>query len=47
MTIVIPASAMKYYDIGTKDWKAEPGKFLVFVGSSSRDIRLTGGFELK
>jgi beta-glucosidase len=38
---------LAFYDIVKKDWGAEPGKFQVLVGSSSRDIRLMGGFELK
>ncbi len=39
--------AMKFWDVCTDSWKAEPGKFTIFVGSSSRDIRLRGNFILK
>ncbi|MBN2201964.1 glycoside hydrolase family 3 C-terminal domain-containing protein [bacterium] len=40
-------SALSFWDPASKDWKAEPGRFKVLVGSSSRDIRLEGGFELE
>jgi len=39
--------ALAFYDIVKKDWVTEPGKFQMLLGSSSRDIRLRGGFELK
>jgi beta-glucosidase len=37
---------MSYYDSAVHDWVAEPGRFTVLVGASSRDIRAKGGFEL-
>lgn len=40
-------SAMSYYSTAKKDWLTEPGQFDVLVGSSSRDIRLTGSFDLE
>ncbi len=39
-------SAMSYYSTAKHEWVAEPGTFEVLVGASSRDIRLTGKFEL-
>jgi beta-glucosidase len=39
-------SALSYFDPAKKAWVAEPGAFEVQVGSSSRDIRLKGTFEL-
>ncbi|NIA31401.1 MAG: glycosyl hydrolase, partial [Actinobacteria bacterium] len=39
-------NALSFYDVKTDKWKAEPGKFNVLLGSSSRDIRLTGEFSL-
>ena len=47
VTMILQSRDMAFFDIGTDDWKTEPGKFLVYIGSSSRDIRLTGAFELK
>lgn len=47
VTFVLDKSALAFYDIVTQNWIAEAGKFQVLVGSSSRDIRLVGGFELK
>jgi beta-glucosidase len=35
-----------FYDTNQKKWVAEPGQFKVLVGSSSRDIRLTGSFNI-
>lgn len=47
ISLTVQPKDMKFFDINTHDWKAEPGKFNVYVGSSSRDIRLKGSFTLK
>jgi beta-glucosidase len=39
--------AMAFYSAAKKDWLAEPGQFDVLVGSSSRDIKLKGSFNLQ
>jgi beta-glucosidase len=39
--------AMAFYSTAKKDWIAEPGQFDVLVGSSSRDIKLKGWFNLQ
>jgi beta-glucosidase len=39
--------AMSFYSTARKDWVAEPGRFEVLVGASSRDIRLKATFELE
>jgi beta-glucosidase len=39
--------AMAFYSTAKKDWVAEPGQFDVLVGSSSRDIKLKGSFNLQ
>jgi beta-glucosidase len=36
----LPADAFKFYDVGSKTWKLEPGYFEIMVASSSRDVRL-------
>jgi beta-glucosidase len=40
-------SAMAYYSTAKRDWVEAPGQFDVLVGSSSRDIRLKGSFDLE
>ena len=37
---------LSFYDETIHDWKLENGEFIVFVGSSSRDIRLNKSFEI-
>ncbi|MEN6387200.1 MAG: glycoside hydrolase family 3 C-terminal domain-containing protein [Phycisphaerales bacterium] len=38
--------ALSFYDAANSRWYAEPGVFRADVGSNSRDIRLSGSFEL-
>jgi beta-glucosidase len=40
-------SALAFYSTAKKDWVAEPGKFEVLVGGSSRDLKLKGTFDLE
>jgi beta-glucosidase len=35
-----------YYSIERRGWQVDPGSFGILLGSSSRDIRLTGSFEV-
>jgi hypothetical protein len=37
---------LSFYDPAQKQWVAEPGEFVVLIGSSASDIRLSGKFEL-
>lgn len=46
VTLTITPDALAYYDTLKHTWVAEPGEFEVLVGSSSRDIHLTGTFAL-
>jgi beta-glucosidase len=46
VTVTLDSGAFQYYDEAKKQWVLEPGKFDVLVGSSSRDIRLTGDVTL-
>jgi beta-glucosidase len=38
--IKLPPSALAYYDVNSKKWKAEAGDYEIQVGNSSRDDRL-------
>ena len=42
VAIRLDANAFTYYDVSHARWTVEPGQFEILVGSSSRDIRLTG-----
>ena len=39
--------ALAFYDDAQKRWVVEPGEFEVLVGASSRDIRLSGKFQVE
>jgi beta-glucosidase len=45
--ICLDARSFQFYNPDLKQWMSEPGKFEVLVGSSSRDIRLSGEIEMK
>ena len=47
VTFLLDKSALSFYDVESKKWIAESGKFNVLVGSSSRDIRLRKTFRLE
>ncbi len=44
--ITLNNEAFRYYDDTKSEWVLEPGKFEILVGSSSRDIRLSGDVEM-
>ena len=46
VTIRLDRRAFSFYDVGKKNWSAEPGEFSLLVGASSDDIRLEGSFTL-
>ncbi len=46
VTIALDPRSLSFYDPYRKSWVAEPGKFEILVGSSSRDIRARVSFEL-
>ena len=39
MQIPLGATAFRYWDVETHAWRADPGRYEVLVGASSRDIR--------
>lgn len=42
----LPRRAFSYYNVAKQQWKADNGEYVIMVGSSSRDIRLTQSFQL-
>jgi beta-glucosidase len=38
---------LAYFDVVGHQWKADPGRFLIEIGASSRDLRLAAPFELR
>jgi beta-glucosidase len=42
VTLTLTEDAFQFYDEEKKQWVLEPGRFMVLVGNSSRDIKLTG-----
>lgn len=47
VTFTITADDLKYFDDARHEWVVEPGKFTLYIGSSSTDIRTKGSFTLK
>jgi beta-glucosidase len=45
-TVTLDRRAFSYYDVATKQWRADPGEFNVLVGRSSQDIELHGSVML-
>jgi beta-glucosidase len=45
--VLLDARAFSYWDVATHQWKAAPGDYQIFVGASSRDIRLKGRVTLQ
>lgn len=46
VSVTLGENAFAYYDVGTRSWVAEKGEYKILVGRSSRDIPLTGDFQL-
>ncbi|NDV82556.1 glycosyl hydrolase [Bacteroides sp. 51] len=44
---IIMPDDLKFYDDKREEWIAEPGKFNVYIGTSSTDIRSAVGFNLQ
>lgn len=44
ISFALEARAMSEWNLATKAWQVVPGKFAVYVGASSQDIRLKGSF---
>lgn len=46
VTFTVTPEDLQFYDDKAACWKSEPGKFKLYIGSSSTDIRATVNFEL-
>ncbi|MFP4053176.1 MAG: glycoside hydrolase family 3 C-terminal domain-containing protein [Phycisphaerae bacterium] len=46
ITLELTRRGLSFWDVQQNGWVAEPGRYAIEVGSSSRDIRLRGEFEL-
>ncbi len=46
VAFTLDREAFWYFDVRKNAWETEPGDFEILVGASSRDIRLSTGFEL-
>jgi len=44
--LTLDRRSFSLYDVGKKDWSAEPGDFTILVGSSSDNIQLRSRFIL-
>jgi beta-glucosidase len=47
VSVELNKRAFSFYDVKSKDWKAEPGVFNILVGSSSQKIELKGRLTLE
>jgi beta-glucosidase len=46
VTLSVPVSQLRYWDVKSNDWQLENGEIQLMVGSSSSDIRLTKNIEI-
>jgi beta-glucosidase len=47
LAIILNARSLSYWDAATHGWKVSPGIYKVSVGASSRDLPLSGTFNVK
>ena len=47
VTITIGRDALSYWDEVTNGWRADPGKYVAFIGTSSDNLPLKASFELR
>jgi len=44
---ILNKDALSYYDINKRNWIVKKGNYSIFIGSSSRDIKLKGNFDIQ
>lgn len=47
VSFTLEMRAFAFYDVNIHDWRVETGRFMVEIGASSRDIRLSKQIEVK
>ena len=47
VSVVLDSRSLSYFDVNSKQWRAEPGDFSIFVGRSSQQIELRGKLTLR
>jgi beta-glucosidase len=47
VTVKIDKNALAYFSEQFNEWKIDPGFYKIFVGASSRDLRLSKEIEIK
>ena len=47
LTFPLDMRAFSYWDVKTHGWRADPGSYVIEVGSSSRDLRVQGVLRLQ
>ena len=45
--MTLDRDAFAYWDEATRDWTVSPGRFVIAVGASSRDLKLERDVELR
>jgi beta-glucosidase len=46
LTLILDARAFAHYDVYNEAWLTSPGRYVLSVGASSRDLRLSGEVQL-
>jgi beta-glucosidase len=46
VTFTLDESSFAFFDPARREWRVEPGRFEVLIGSSSRNIRLSRGIDI-
>ena len=47
ISITLDRRSLAYWSVNAKDWKVDPGRFVVYVGDSAENVPLQGKFTVK